>query len=66
MILCYDSLEVKFVWIYLLLKEKPSVHAELFPILHEVGKLVHPSLSAAASALSIHFSLTNPDKSSTS
>lgn len=61
----HHSLEVQFVWIYLLLKQKPSVSAELFPIVPEVGKLVHPSLSGAASVLSIHLSLY-PDKSSTS
>ena len=27
----HHSLEVQFVWIYLLLKQKPSVSAELFP-----------------------------------
>lgn len=27
----HHSLEVQFVWIYLLLKQKPSVNAELFP-----------------------------------
>ena len=52
----HHRLEAQFVWIYLLFKQKLSVNAELCPVLPEVGKLVCPSLSAAASSLSIHLS----------